>query len=72
VEFRNEHIPELIRTSGPKSRRQGGLHDKRKDGRTLHTWRPKEHGTCGDGDVDRRMKVGLSTSPSRKEAVDVG
>ncbi|KAJ7885638.1 hypothetical protein B0H13DRAFT_1889496 [Mycena leptocephala] len=70
VEFENENIPELIRTSQPKSGRRTGLHDKCEDGRTLQPRGPTERGVCRDGDVDRRTKVGISTSPSRKKAVE--
>ncbi|KAJ7854481.1 hypothetical protein B0H13DRAFT_2578936 [Mycena leptocephala] len=72
VEFGNENIPELIRTSRPKSGRPGGRHDKCEDGRMLQSQGPKQCGGCRDGDVDRRTKVGISTSPSGKEAVETG
>ncbi|KAJ7927022.1 hypothetical protein B0H13DRAFT_1861783 [Mycena leptocephala] len=70
VEIENENITEHIRASQPKSGRRGGRHDKREDGRTLQPWGPKERDACRDGDVDRRTKVGVSTSPSGKEAVE--
>jgi hypothetical protein len=70
MEFENKNIRGLIRTSGPKSRRRGGRHDKHEDGRTLQPRGPKGRGACRNGDEDRRMEVGVSTSSSGKEAVE--
>ncbi|KAJ7855052.1 hypothetical protein B0H13DRAFT_1903350 [Mycena leptocephala] len=61
MEFENENIPELIRTSQPKSAQRAGRHDKREYGRTLRLRGPKQRGGCRDGDVVRKMEVGVST-----------